>query len=176
MPRSHPEPHLSPGAGRSWTCSRCAARHLGWETADIWGDQLASEGAPTPTDNQPQQTGKHSRTHSQWAVLLAFRHTSGRCDGHVARKILLLIRDSEVSGRRVSKPMGSHKGTLGHRGGILGFRESVPTTGSLGTARHTIFVSAAAQRCTALEGRKPSWSEAPWHRFHPLGSRHCHPI
>lgn len=50
-PWCHPGPHLSPGAARSWTCSTCAAMHLAWETAHIWEDQRASEGAPTPTNN-----------------------------------------------------------------------------------------------------------------------------
>lgn len=54
-PRSHPEPHLSPGAGRSWTCSRCAARHLGWETADIW------ETSWPQREPQLPQTTNHSK-------------------------------------------------------------------------------------------------------------------
>lgn len=52
-PWRHPGPRWSPGAARSWTCSSCAAWHLAWESAHIWGDQLASEGAPTPTASQP---------------------------------------------------------------------------------------------------------------------------
>lgn len=146
-PWRHPGPHLSPGAARSWTCSRCAALHLAWETARIWGDQLASEGAPTPTNNQPKQAGKHHRTDSQWAVLLVTVAVmwSGR--------LLLLSRDSKVFRRRITNPCRTTKAHLVVTEKMLGFRESVSTTSSLGIARHPTFMSAAAQRDLSCPGR-----------------------
>lgn len=76
-----PGPHLTPGAARSWTCSRCAALHLAWETAHIWGDQLASEGAPTPTNylNKLENTAEPSPSGQ------CVSQMSGHCGSHVVR-------------------------------------------------------------------------------------------
>lgn len=111
-PWRHPGPHLSRGAARSWTCSRCAARHLALETAHIWGDQLASKGVPTPTTNQLEQAGKHRRTHRSgqcsWPSVTCLAIVAVMWSG----RLLLLSRDSKVSGRRVANPWGTTKARL----------------------------------------------------------------
>lgn len=76
-----PGPHLTPGAARSWTCSRCAALHLAWETAHIWGDQLASEEAQTPTNYLNKLENAAEPTPSGQCV----SHMSGHCGSHVVR-------------------------------------------------------------------------------------------
>lgn len=66
---------------------------------------------------------------------------------------LVLSRDSKVSGRRVANPRGTTKATVGHGGEMLGFRESVSTASSLGTAGHPISMTAAAQSELSYPGR-----------------------
>lgn len=118
-PWRHPGPRWSPGAARSWTCSSCAARHLAWESAHIWGDQLASEGAPTPTASQPtnqltnqptDQPTDPSKPENTTEPIPGGQYSwsSVTCLATVAvmwsGRRLLLSRGSKVS--RSNKPMG----------------------------------------------------------------------
>lgn len=84
-----PRPH--PGAARNWTCSSaCAAPHLVWETAYLWGD-LASKGAPTPTNYLSKLENPTEPTLSGRCT----SHASGHCGSHVIRKTLLTPQEEQ---------------------------------------------------------------------------------
>lgn len=88
----------------------------------------------------------------------------GHCGSHVIRKTLVTQQGQQGVQEKSNKPVQNKKGTPGHHGEMLGFRESVPTTSSLGTARHPAFMSAAAQ-CELSCSRK----DKRHHGDRPLG-------
>lgn len=129
----------------------CSAPGLG--NSPHLGRPAGLRGSPNSHNQPTRASWKTPPDPPQWAVLLAFGHMSGHCGSHVVRKTLITQRGQQGVREKSGKPTGNNKGTVGHRGETLGFRESVSTASSPGTAGRPMFMSTAAQSELSCPGR-----------------------
>lgn len=162
-----PGPHLTPGAARSWTCSRCAALHLAWETAHIWGDQLASEEAQTPTNYLNKLENAAEPTPSGQCVT----HTSGHCGSHVVRNYHLTGTAARCPKTELQTRAEQQRQTWSCSCSAILCHHTQPEHSWTDYIQCVPLPRASR---TVPEGNATSyqslWGQPPWHCSQPLGS------